>query len=155
MPTSNIYNYRKVDDLLITGGQPRAEQLRDAASEGVKAVINLAPYDKRYSIDDEPGLVASLGMAYVHIPVDWENPTEADFAAFERAMREHEADKTLVHCAANFRVTAFYSLYALKHLGWTEAQAENLRASIWRGSDFPIWRRFVAEQTKRIAAKKP
>jgi protein tyrosine phosphatase (PTP) superfamily phosphohydrolase (DUF442 family) len=154
MATSEIYNYRKVDDRLITAGQPRTEHFRDAASEGFEAVINLAPYDKRYSIDDEPGLVASLGMAYVHIPIDWENPTEADFAAFERAMHAHERDKTLVHCAANFRVTAFYSLYALQHLAWTAAQAEEFRASIWRGSNFPIWDRFVAAQTQRIATTK-
>src|SRR5262245_39770568 len=57
MPTDTIYNYRKVDDRLITGGQPREKQFRDAANEGFTAVINLAPYDERYSIDDEPGLV--------------------------------------------------------------------------------------------------
>ena len=128
MPTEKIYNYRKVDDKLITGGQPRAKELRDAANEGFTAVINLAPYDKRYSIDDEPGLVASLGMQYVHIPVDWEHPTEADFVAFERAMQARPNAKVLVHCAANFRVTAFYSLYALKHLGWSQLQAEEFRA---------------------------
>ena len=155
MSTEKIYNYRKIDERVITGGQPRAKELRDAAAEGFTAVINLAPYDKRYSIDDEPGLVASLGMQYVHIPVDWERPTESDLAAFEHAMQTHRNDKTLVHCAANFRVTAFYSLYALEHLGWTQAQADALRASIWRGSDFPQWDRFVAEQTARIAAVKP
>ena len=154
MPTDAIYNYRKVDDRLATGGQPRASQLRDAAQEGFTAVINLAPYDKRYSIDDEAGLVQSLGMRYHHIPVDWENPTAADFAAFERAMNEHARDKTLVHCAANFRVTAFYSLYALENLGWTEAQADELRASIWQGTDLPVWENFVATQKARIAAHK-
>jgi cell division protein FtsI/penicillin-binding protein 2 len=56
--------------------------------------------------------------------VDWEAPKLSDFEAFESVMQELPFGKTLVHCAANFRVTAFYSLYALKHLGWSEAQAD-------------------------------
>lgn len=41
MPTHDIYNYRKVNDHLITGGQPKEEQLKAAAEEGFKTVINL------------------------------------------------------------------------------------------------------------------
>ena len=118
MSTQEIYNYRKVDDRLITGGQPSEEQLKSAADEGVKTVINLATINPRYSLEDEEGLVRSLGMTYYHIPVDWENPQESDFEAFEGVVKQLAEEKTLVHCAANFRVTAFYSLYAMKHLGW-------------------------------------
>lgn len=31
MNTQEIYNYRRVDDRVITGGHPNAQQLRDAA----------------------------------------------------------------------------------------------------------------------------
>ncbi len=34
MSTSDIYNYHKVDDHVITGGQPTEEQLKSAAEEG-------------------------------------------------------------------------------------------------------------------------
>jgi len=61
--------------------------------------------------------------------------------------------KTLLHCAANFRVTAFYSLYALKHLGWSQAQTETFRAQIWEGSDYPIWEKFIRELTGLISGK--
>ena len=74
MTTEQIYNYRKVDDQFITGGQPREEQIKAAAAEGFKRVINLATINPRYSLPDEDGLVRSLGMAYHHIPVDWDNP---------------------------------------------------------------------------------
>lgn len=152
MSTAAIYNYRKVDDQLITAGQPTEEQLRAAAQEGVRTVINLAPSDERASLADEAGVVQSLGMAYHHIPVDWGHPTEQDFAAFERAMGARAAGKTLLHCAANFRVTAFFSLYALKHLGWTPAEAAAFRASIWAGSDHPAWEAFIERMLARIAA---
>ena len=58
--------------------------------------------------------------------------------------------KILIHCAANFRVTAFYSLYAMQHLGWTEAQADEFRASIWAGSDYPIWEKFISEMKNKV-----
>ena len=151
MSTEEIHNYRRINDQVITGGQPTEEQLKAAADEGFRTVINLAPINPRYSLDDEPGLVRSLGMAYHHIPIDWENPTANDFTAFERVMQALPEGKTLIHCAANFRVTAFYSLYALKHLGWSTAQADEFRASIWQGSDYPIWEAFIDSMKKQIA----
>ena len=145
MSTQDIYNYRQVNDQISTGGQPTEEQLRAAAAEGFTTVINLATIDPRYSLADEAGLVQSLGMAYHHIPVEWENPQAGDFAAFENVMHQLSTGKTLIHCAANFRVSAFYSLYALKHLGWSKAQAAEFRAPIWAGSDYPIWEKFIDE----------
>jgi uncharacterized protein (TIGR01244 family) len=151
MSTETIYNYRKVDDQYITGGQPTAAQLRSAADEGFRTVINLAPSDTRNSLDDEAGLVQSLGMGYYHIPVVWDDPQASDFAAFERVMQMPPEGKTLIHCAANFRVTAFFSLYARKHLGWSADQADAFRASIWQGSDYPIWEAFIDRMKAQIA----
>jgi len=154
MTTQHIYNYRKVNDQLITGGQPKEEHLKAAAEEGFKTVINLATINPRYSLEDEAGLVQSLGMSYHHIPVDWENPLESDFESFEKIFKQVPVEKTLVHCAANFRVTAFYSLYAQKHLGWTEAQANEFRDSIWHGSNYPVWEKFIGEMKRKIGGIK-
>ncbi|CAG0933492.1 hypothetical protein TFLX_03075 [Thermoflexales bacterium] len=145
MSLEEIYNYRFVTNQLSTGGQPTEGQLRAAAAGGFTTIINLAPINPGRSLADEAGLVHSLGMTYHHIPVEWENPQESDFAAFEAVLQEQPAGKILIHCAANFRVTAFYSLYALKHLGWTAAQADEFRASIWAGSDYPIWEKFIGD----------
>ena len=151
MSTQAIYNYLKVNDQLITGGQPDEDQLRSAAAEGFTTIINLATYSPDRSLEDEDGLVQSLGMVYHHIPVDWENPRERDFQIFEQVMQQPFAGKTLIHCAANFRVTAFYSLYAMKHMEWTEAQANTFRAAIWSGSDYPVWEVFINHMKTRIA----
>ena len=151
MSTDTIYNYRHVNEHFITGGQPTAEQLRVAAEEGVTTVINLATYNPGHSLEGEAELVRSLGMAYHHLPVVWDNPQQSDFEAFESVVKELPAEgKALIHCAANFRVTAFYSLYALKHLGWSEAQADTFRASIWQGSDYPVWEKFIADLKAHI-----
>ena len=151
MSIEDIYQYRKVDDQLITGGQPTEEHVQTVAEQGFRTVINLAPINSRYSLDDEAGLVRSLGMLYYHIPIEWDSPTAHDFAAFEAVMRSLPVGKTFIHCAANFRVSAFYSLYAQKHLGWSKAQADEFRASIWQGSDYPIWEAFIGQMQTRIA----
>jgi protein tyrosine phosphatase (PTP) superfamily phosphohydrolase (DUF442 family) len=150
MGVQTIRNYLKVHEDLITGGQPSEEHLRAAAAEGVAVVVNLAPINPRYSLPDEDGLVRSLGMTYYHIPVAWDNPTPADFAAFEQLMPRLHGFKTLLHCAANFRVTAFYALYAMKHFCWSEAEADAFMSPIWSGSDHPVWQRFIAQMKADI-----
>lgn len=152
MSTEEIFNYRLVNEHLIIGGQPTEEQLKSAAKEGFTTVINLATYSPGHSLTDEAGLVQSLGMAYHHIPVAWDNPQTSDFEEFENVYKQYSAEKTVIHCAANFRVTAFYALYALKNLGWTEAQADAFRASIWQGSNFPVWEQFISQMKTRIAS---
>lgn len=143
MSVDEIYNAIQVNEHLLTSGQPTEDQLKAASDNGFARVINLAPLDGR-SLPDEAGLVRSLNMNYVHIPVIWTDPKPSDFEAFEQAMSQQPDAKTLVHCVANFRVTAFYSLYAQKHLGWSEEQADTFRARIWQGSNYPIWEDFIA-----------
>ena len=120
MSISEIYNVVEVNDRLITAGQPTEEQLRAAAADDIDTIINLAPGDSRSALPDEAALVRTLGMTYHHIPVAWDNPTEADFAAFEEVMTALPPEsRTLLHCAANFRVSAFYGLYGITQLGWS------------------------------------
>lgn len=150
MATKDIFNYQVVNDSLITGGQPTAEQLQAAAAEGFQAVINLATHWPGHSTEDEASLVRSLGMAYYPIPVEWSNPTLEDFRRFEELLERLGKTKMLIHCAANFRVTAFYGLYAIKRLGWSEAQAEALRQPVWQGSDDPVWEQFIRQVKAQI-----
>lgn len=150
MGTNEIYNAIPVSDRLTTAGQPTEAQLRDASAEGFTAVINLVGHYTSNPLPNEAELADELGLTYVLIPVDWGNPTAADFAAFETAMTQLAGEKVLIHCAANYRVTAFYSLYAQKYLGWTAEQAEAFRQPIWAGSDYPIWEAFIARQRAEL-----
>jgi protein tyrosine phosphatase (PTP) superfamily phosphohydrolase (DUF442 family) len=150
MSTEEIYNYLKVNNQIILGGQPTEEQIRAAAAEDFSTVINLATFDTHYSLKDEEGLVKALGMRYYPIPVDWENPKESDFEAFEQTMKQIPEGKTLIHCAANFRVTAFYGLFGMKNLGWSAAQMEAFRGAIWKESHHPVWERFISQMKRKI-----
>lgn len=132
MTVESIYNYRKIDDRIATGGQPTEAQFEAIRDEGYQAVINLAPHDaENHALGNEPEILDRLGLDYTHIPVAWTNPTGADFEAFCATMAQLEAKKTFIHCAANMRVTAFYALYAKKFENWTQEQADGLIASVW------------------------
>jgi uncharacterized protein (TIGR01244 family) len=141
-------NFRQVDDSLLTAGQPNEAQLADAARQGVKVVINLALHtDPRYSLADEAGCVRALGMEYVHIPVQFNAPTEENLRAFIAAMDAHNGEKILVHCAANYRVTAFVGLYRVLCEGRAAKEAFEPMRSVWEPDG--VWNQFIASMLQR------
>ena len=72
-----IYNWRRLDDRITT-----SEQLAEIQGLGVKHVVNLALHTHEKALPDEAASVSRLGMEYIHIPVDFQNPTEQDFQQF-------------------------------------------------------------------------
>lgn len=144
-------NFREVDPHLLTAGQPNEDQLADAAAHGVQVVINLGLHDDpRYSLEDEPAWVTNHGMTYVHIPVEFGNPTRSDLLAFFDAMDAHQGRKILVHCAANKRVTAFVGLYnALRRSVALETAFAPMR-SVWVPDG--VWQRFIDDAVREGGA---
>jgi uncharacterized protein (TIGR01244 family) len=145
---SESRNFREIDEHLLTGGQPSEAQLADAERRGVQVVINLALHDDpRYSLADEAGCVRGLGMEYVHIPVQFNAPTAENLQAFIAAMEAHRGKVILVHCAANYRVTAFVGLYRVLCEGWAAEKAFEPMRTVWEPD--PVWKRFIANMLQR------
>lgn len=147
MSVSEAYNFRVIDEKTSTSGVISETQLGCLAEEGYVAVINLLPSDSEYAVASEPSLVKELGLGYYYIPVDFNAPSAVDFLEFERVMALLNGKKVLIHCAANYRVSAFYSRYAGKHLGWSQQQMDECIASIWNPQDHPPWPEFVTEDS--------
>lgn len=126
-----IYNFRWCAPDLAGAGQPLAEEFSLVAQAGFEVVINLALLDADYSVPNEAELVHALGMAFIHIPVIWENPTPQDFQSFRTAMRQCQGRKIFLHCAANMRVSVFLALYRILELGWPRAAALAEIEAIW------------------------
>ncbi len=128
-------------------GQPTAEQFEAARAEGYTAVINLAPGDENNALAGEEDLLATLGFDYFHIPMVWTDPKPEQFTAFCAAMEKLGDKKVLVHCIANYRVSAVVSSYAIKKLGWSVEQADRLVKKIWTSiPEFPmndIWQSYI------------
>jgi uncharacterized protein (TIGR01244 family) len=147
MSIEDSYNFRRIDDRLTTSGLLSADQLADLQRQGYDAVINLLP-DSQNELD-EARIVRDQGLDYVHIPVDFDRPTHADLEAFVAAMEARDHVKVHVHCAANYRVTAFYSLYATERGRCTDEEANELVRSIWDPAAFPAWAAFIADERQR------
>jgi len=138
-------NFRRIDDRLTTSGVVGTDRLDALSSQGYAAVINLLPDSSEHAIANERGIVESQRLEYIHIPVDFTHPTRSDFKRFSDAMERLSGKKVHVHCAANYRVSAFYSLYAARHGLWSEDQAMAFINSVWQPIDYPAWPEFIAE----------
>jgi protein tyrosine phosphatase (PTP) superfamily phosphohydrolase (DUF442 family) len=147
MSVSEIVNFIAIDDKIGTAGQPTREQFPSVRDAGYEAVVNLLPSVQDNALKGEDEVVRSLGLDYHYIPVVWTDPKPADFVAFCTTMRALKGKKVFVHCAMNMRVTAFYSTYAMKYLGWNVQQADALIARIWEANpnyQMPaVWRAFI------------
>jgi len=144
-----IYNYRRLSDTLATAGQPTEDEMVAVAEAGFEIVVNLALHDADYSLPGEREIVNSLGMRYIHIPVQWERPTRTDLEQFFETMDKLSGNRLFIHCAANKRVSVFLSLYRRLRLGWSpEAVAPDVLA-IWEPD--AVWRRFMEEMVQPFA----
>ena len=142
----DIPNWYRLDDHLTTSGQPSGEQLAEIAALGVRDVINLALHDHPRALPDEAATVAALGMRYIHIPVVFDAPTDADFERFCAAMADRGTRPVHVHCIVNARVSAFLYRYRREVLGWDEAQARPALDAIWRPGG--VWARFIGDTAR-------
>jgi protein tyrosine phosphatase (PTP) superfamily phosphohydrolase (DUF442 family) len=141
MDTERIFNFLALSETLITAGQPTEQQLATVQAGGYQTVINLALSSAHNALANERSTVESLGMRYVHLPVEFDQPTAADFDRFCALMKENGDQHLLVHCAANFRVSAFMYLYRCIYLGWGADEAIIDMHKIWTPNT--VWQQFI------------
>lgn len=138
---SDISNYQQYSELFSSAGQPTALQLEKIEQQGFERVIYLAFTDDDTAIEDEDRVVKQLGMDYVHIPVDWENPALADFKTFVRVMGNENTTRTLLHCQVNFRASTFSFLYRVAIQNAPVLDAKEDLDSVWAPNE--TWYRFI------------
>lgn len=150
--TKEMVNYRAVDDSLSTAGLPTEAHLCLLAEAGFRVVINLAlDNNLPYSLPREAEIVRGLGLEYVHIPVNFSAPTQADLTQFCDAVDAHAGQKRFVHCALNKRVSAFLGLYRVTRLGWDREAAFDVMRSVWEPD--AVWQAFIEEALKKHASR--
>lgn len=140
---TGVINWRRLTAQLTTSGQPSETQLAEIAGLGVTHIVNLGPHTNKGALVDETKSVTDLGMRYLYIPVDFEAPTQDDFAAFCDVMDRHCGAMMHVHCIYNARVSAFFYRYALEGRGGDVNDAFARMDSIWRPGG--VWADFIAK----------
>ncbi len=108
---NKILNFIKINELISTSGQPKIEEFEFIAKEGFEVIINLALNTSSNAFENEDKIVSSLNMSYIHIPVDFENPRISDLKLFLNILQALGANKVWIHCAKNYRVSAFMYVY--------------------------------------------
>ncbi len=137
----DILNYREYSPLFASAGQPTPVQLEALRDRGFERIIYIAFSDNPNALANEDQLVKALGMDYLHIPVDWNNPTARDFYTFADAMQRDKQMKTLLHCQINARATAFSFLYRVIYEGASVADAKADMNTVWKPNE--VWRDLI------------
>jgi protein tyrosine phosphatase (PTP) superfamily phosphohydrolase (DUF442 family) len=140
-PLFEIEAFLPISFTISTSGQPTTKQFSDIAIAGYSLVINLATSASSNWNSNESAIVENLGMEYVGIPVDWENPTLSDFEHLADLLDQNPERKIWVHCAKNMRVSAMIYLYHRLRKGYTEVASRRYLEQIWQPNK--IWQNFI------------
>ena len=137
-PLETIRNFQDVSPTLASAGQIGYEQIPLLKEQGYEVVVNLAVADEERN-GREGFLVAQQGLAYVHIPVDWNEPSMEDVELFFDVMQANEGRKVFVHCFANMRASAFVYMYRTLVQGTPEAEARATMTEVWDPWELEQW----------------
>ena len=152
-----LFNYYEYSSDLASSGQPTREQLPDIAEAGISAVINLAPLTSPGAFPDEGERFEELGIDYIHIPVNWEQPLLTDLKSFLVAMDQFRDKRILVHCMANARASLFVYLWRTLKAGDDVNDAHKTMLAIWDNNEgfelhkFEQWVAFIEEARAKFA----
>jgi protein tyrosine phosphatase (PTP) superfamily phosphohydrolase (DUF442 family) len=136
-----ITNFSRPTSEIYTGGQPTPDEITALGKAGFQIVINLAMANSPNALPDEQQLVQEAGMAYVHIPVEWEAPAKEDLLKFISFFQQYHAFKIFTHCVLNMRVSVFIFLYRVIV---EKAPAEACWPAvlkIWQPNE--VWQQFI------------
>lgn len=139
-------NTHQVFDWLWTSGQLSEDDIVRLPALGIEVVINLALPSSSNALHGEAEFVTRQGMAYIQIPVEWENPKPEQFVQFAGVLKAFAGRKLWIHCAKNMRVSAFIYLYRKHMLGESVEQAAFPMREVWVPNE--VWQEFM----NRIAA---
>jgi uncharacterized protein (TIGR01244 family) len=147
---TDIRAWQRLSDRITTSGRLLPGDPARLAAIGVKRIVNLALDSHPEALPEEAGECAAAGIAYTHIPIPFDAPDEAHFAAFRAALEADNAP-VHVHCIANWRVSACFYRYNRDMAGMDEAAARALMARQWEPetTDYPgapAWAAFIAKR---------
>ena len=138
---AEITNFRQYSSTFASSGQPSREQFSTIAENGFERIVYIAFTNNQNALPDADLVVKGLGMEYMQVPVDFNNPLPSDFYAFADSMRRDTDKKTLLHCQVNARATAFSFLYRVIYADVPVARAKADMNTVWQPNE--VWRDFI------------
>lgn len=124
----SVANALYLDGRTYLGGQPDVAALGELARRGVRAVVSLRTVkemaDSTQVPFDEPAVVDSLGLVYVHVPLGGsEHPyTPEAVAEVAEVLQEFEG-AIFLHCRSGGRASHVWAAYLALHEGLSPDEA--------------------------------
>lgn len=116
----DIRNVILLEDGIIGGGPPSEMDIKEAAKQGIKTVIDLRRKDR---VGDEPQQVQTAGMKYVNIPVTANTLSQSQVDEVAAILEDPDNRPALLHCASGNRVGALWALYLHKYKELNNSEA--------------------------------
>ncbi|MDD4912674.1 MAG: protein tyrosine phosphatase family protein [Sideroxydans sp.] len=145
-------NIHQVFDWLWTSGQLSKKDVADLSTFEVDVVINLALPTASNALTGEAELVTRQGIAYIHIPVEWEQPELYQLEQFFGVVKAFEGRNVWVHCAKNMRVSVFIYLYRRLCLFESDETATFPMREIWTPNE--VWGSFIDEALRKVSKRR-
>ena len=119
-----IVNYTRVDAVVACGGATETTALDGLAKDGFKAVINLRmPTEAGANIEANAAHAKSLGLNYVSIPFNGQQPDPKAVDAFLATIANKANQPVFVHCGSASRVGGMWLVKRVLQDGWTVEKA--------------------------------
>ncbi|MDZ7964683.1 MAG: sulfur transferase domain-containing protein [Nostoc sp. DedSLP03] len=144
-------NTKKVSEDLSAAPQLTSEELKQAAQEGFKSVLNLRSPDEAGFLSDEQQQAEAAGLQYANVPL---KPSEANQEQTELAIQEIEnlAKPILIHCAAGARAGGIALIANAISEGLTYEEISQKAQELGLNLEQPHLKQFLLE--KYIAKQK-
>lgn len=144
---TDIRGFLRLSQTITTSGRLHPGDPQRLAAIGTRRVINLALADNPKALPNAEQEMTAAGIAYTHIPVPFDAPTEAHYHAFKTALEASETP-VHVHCIMNWRVSAFFYRWHIEGGKMAEPEARMLLEKIWSPhtsdtKEAARWRAFV------------
>jgi len=134
---------------LMTSALPAAEDFAEMAAQGYEVVISLCQDIDAKTLEDEDTLVSRAGMRYIHLPVTFAEPTLDDYELLRDILRSLQERKVWLHCARNWRVSAFMVIYHIIEMSMPHSKAEEIAHRIWKPNE--TWQALIDEAIEKYA----
>jgi uncharacterized protein (TIGR01244 family) len=119
-----IVNFSKVDAVVACGGATETNALDGLAKDGFKSVINLRlATEANANIDLNAAHAKSLGLTYIHIPFNGQQPDPKVVDQFLAAVANKANQPVFIHCGSASRVGAVWLVKRVLQDGWTIEKA--------------------------------
>lgn len=116
---AGIVNFSKVDAVVACGGATATNALDGLAKDGFKSVINLRlASEANANIELNAAHARSLGLTYIHIPFNGQQPDPKVVDQFLAAVANKANQPVYIHCGSASRVGAVWLVKRVLQDGW-------------------------------------